>query len=53
MHSREDDDVVKNDISTNMGLEKNNQLFDFESEGALLTNVTQKGLSEIIVGDNF
>jgi len=49
----EDEDVVRKDIETIRNLEKNNELFEFERKGALLTNASQRRLSEIIVGDNF
>jgi hypothetical protein len=49
----EDEDVVCKDIETIRNLEKNNELFEFERKGALLTNASQRRLPEIIVGDNF
>ncbi len=49
----EDESVLSADISRVREMELNNELFEFERPGAMLTNASQRHLSEIIVGDEF
>lgn len=49
----EDESVLNADISLVRKMELNNELFEFERSGAMLTNASQRRLSEIIVSDNF
>jgi hypothetical protein len=45
--------VLNADISLIREMERNNELFEFERQGAMLTNASQKRLSQIIVGENY
>jgi DNA phosphorothioation-dependent restriction protein DptG len=49
----EDESVLNTDISRVREMELNNELFEFERSGTMLTNASQRHLSEIIVGDDF
>jgi hypothetical protein len=49
----EDVSVLNADISLIREMERNNELFEFERQGAMLTNASQKRLSQIIVGENY
>jgi len=49
----EDESVLNEDIKRVREMELNNELFEFERSGAMLTNASQRLLSEIIVGDDF